>query len=151
MHCSCTSLMYGKYTLFYESPNNLELCACANSAYQATPWEGRGLGTRLTQWGYREGEGRTSSTKHVKKLHSRYVESLQGFTEIKQVSACSIQVCRGSMGFNAWNTFVLHVRVEHPLHWQKVGENPGYGWAHLPCWENCMLTIAAGKQSTCVA
>ena len=47
-------------------------------------------------------------------LHSilRYAESSRGFTEIKQVSACSIQVCRGSMGFNAWNTFVL--RVEHP-------------------------------------
>ena len=57
--------------------------------------------------------GRTSSTKHVKKLYSnlRYAESLRGFTEIKQVSARSIQVCR-SMGFIAWNTFVL--RVEHP-------------------------------------
>ena len=33
-------------------------------------------------------------------------------TEIKQVSACSIQVCQGSMRINAWNTFVL--RVEHP-------------------------------------
>ena len=34
---------------------------------------------------------RTSSTKHVKKLHSnlRYAESLRGFTEIKQVSASS--------------------------------------------------------------
>ena len=32
-----------------------------------------------------------------------------GFTEIKQVSACSMQVC---WGFNAWNTFVL--RIEHP-------------------------------------
>ena len=40
------------------------------------------------------------------------MESLQGFTEIKQVSARSMQVCRGSMGFNAWNMFVL--RVEHP-------------------------------------
>ena len=40
------------------------------------------------------------------------MESSQGFTEIKRVSACSFQVCRGSMGFNAWNTFVL--RVEHP-------------------------------------
>ena len=27
------------------------------------------------------------------------------------MSARSIQVCRGSAGFNAWNTFVL--RVEH--------------------------------------
>ena len=63
---------------------------------------------------YVSGGGRTSSKKHVKKLHSilTYVESSQGFTEIKQVSARSIQVCRGSMGFNAWNTFVL--RVEHP-------------------------------------
>ena len=66
-----------------------------------------GLGTRGSG-------GRISSTKHVNKLHSifRYAESLRGFTEIKQVTACSIQVCRGSMEFNAWNTFVL--RVEHP-------------------------------------
>ena len=58
--------------------------------------------------------GRTSSKKHMKKLHSilRYAESSRGFTQIKQVSARSIEVCRGSMGFNAWNTFVL--RVEHP-------------------------------------
>ena len=42
----------------------------------------------------------------------RYAESSRGFTEMKQVSARSIQVCRGSMGFNAWNTFVL--RIEHP-------------------------------------
>ena len=47
----------------------------------------------------------------VKKLHSilRYAESSRGFTEIKQVSARSIQVCQGSMGFNAWNTFFLRV------------------------------------------
>ena len=57
--------------------------------------------------------GRTSSTNHVKKLHSivRYAESSWGFTEIKQVSTRSIQVCQGSMGLNAWNTFVP--RVEH--------------------------------------
>ena len=49
----------------------------------------------------------------MKKLHFilRYAESSRGFTEI-QVSARSIQVCRGSMRFNAWNTFVL--RVDHP-------------------------------------
>ena len=40
------------------------------------------------------------------------MESSRGFTEIKQVRARSIQGCRGSMGFNAWNTFVQ--RVEHP-------------------------------------
>ena len=47
--------------------------------------------------------GGTSSSMHVKKLHSilRYAESSRGFTEIKEVSARSIQVCRGSMGFNA--------------------------------------------------
>ena len=52
----------------------------------------------LRIWGGGEG-GRTSYKKHVKKLHSilTYVESSQGFTEIKQVSARSIQVCRGSM------------------------------------------------------
>ena len=45
------------------------------------------------------GRGRTSSMMHMKRLHSilRYVESSRGFTEIKQVSARSIQVCRGSM------------------------------------------------------
>ena len=41
-----------------------------------------------------------------------FVESLRGFTEIKQVSVRNIQDCQGSMGFNASNTFVL--RVEHP-------------------------------------
>ena len=58
--------------------------------------------------------GGTSYKNHVNKLHSilRYAESSRGFTEMKQVSARSIQVCQGSMGFNAWNTFVL--RVEHP-------------------------------------
>ena len=34
-----------------------------------------------------------------------------GFTEIKQVSTFSIQVCQGPMEINAWNTFIL--RVEH--------------------------------------
>ena len=48
------------------------------------------------------------------KFHSilRYAECLQGFTEIKQVSAHSIQVCRGINGDQCLNTFVL--RVEHP-------------------------------------
>ena len=57
--------------------------------------------------------GGTSSKNHVKKLNSilRYAESPREFTEIKQVAARSIQVRRGSTGFNAWNTFVL--RVEH--------------------------------------
>ena len=64
------------------------------------------------QYFFLGGGARTSSKKHVKKLHSvlRYAESLWEFTEIKQVSARSIQVCQGSMGFNAWK-FVL--RVEH--------------------------------------
>ena len=57
---------------------------------------------------------RTSSKNHVKKSHSilRYTKSSGGFTEIKQVSAHSIHVCRGSMGISAWDAFVL--RVEHP-------------------------------------
>ena len=41
----------------------------------------------------------------MKKFHSRYAESSRG---IKQVSARSLQVCRGT---DAWNTFVLRV---HP-------------------------------------
>ena len=59
------------------------------------------------------GGGGTSSKNHMKKLNSilKYAESPQEFTDIKQVSARSIQVCRGSTGFTAWNTFVL--RVEH--------------------------------------
>ena len=57
---------------------------------------------------------------HVTKLNSilRYAESSRRFTEIKQVSTRSIQVCQGSMGFNAWNTFVL--RVEHPYIVRKL-------------------------------
>ena len=80
----------------------------------------------LSSQGGGGGGGRTSSKRHVKKLHSmlRYAERSRGFTEIKQVNARNIQVCRGSMGFNAWNTFVL--RVEHP-YIQKVREIPGYG------------------------
>ena len=46
--------------------------------------------------------GSTSSKKHVHSI-LRYVESLRGFTEIKQVSAHSIQVCWGSMlGTISW-------------------------------------------------
>ena len=41
----------------------------------------------------------------------RYVESSQGVTVIKEVNAHSIRFLPGSMGFNAWNTFVL--RIEH--------------------------------------
>ena len=68
-------------------------------------------------------QGRTSSKNHGKKLHFilRYVKSSRGFTVIKQVSACSIQICWGSVGFNAWNTFVL--MVEHPYIVKKL-KNP---------------------------
>ena len=81
-------------------------------------------------------QGRTSSKKHVKKL-LRYAESSQGFTEIKQVSARSIQVCRGSMGFNAWNTFVL--RVEHPYIVRKLEKSLDMG----------ELTFHAEKTACC--
>ena len=37
--------MYGKCTLFYESPKNWGIiCACANSVYQASPGGGGGGG-----------------------------------------------------------------------------------------------------------
>ena len=54
------------------------------------------------------GRGGTSSKNHVKKLHPilRYAESSREFTEIKQASTRSVQVCRGT------NTLVP--RVEHP-------------------------------------
>ena len=42
-------------------------------------------------------EGRTSSKNRMKKLF-RYAESSRGFTEIKQVSTRSIQVCQGTYG-----------------------------------------------------
>ena len=63
----------------------------------------------------------------MKQLHSilRYAESSREFTEIKQVSARSIQVCRGSAGFNAWNTFVL--RVEHPYIVRKSEKSQDVG------------------------
>ena len=66
--------------------------------------------------------GRTSSKKHVKKLHSilGYAESSRRFTEINKVSARSIQVCWGSMGFNACNT--LFLRVEYPYIVRKLVE-----------------------------
>ena len=53
------------------------------------------------------------------------MESSQGFTEIKQVSTCSIQVCQGSMGINAWNTFVL--RIEHPYIVRKLEKSLDMG------------------------
>ena len=53
--------------------------------------------------------GGASSINYKEKITSihRYEGSSQGFTDIKQVSGHSIQVCRGSMGINAWNTFFL--------------------------------------------
>ena len=59
---------------------------------------GRGLGTRL--W-------------HGMVVHRSppFLESSQGFTEIKRVRNRSIQVCQGSL-LGTWNTFVL--RIEHP-------------------------------------
>ena len=71
-----------------------------------------------------DAQGRTSSKEHVKKL-LRYAESSRGFTEIKQVSARSIQVCWGSMGINAWNTFVL--RIEHPYIVRKLEKSLDMG------------------------
>ena len=65
--------------------------------------------------------------------------------QMKQVSAHGIQVSQGSMGIDAWNTFIL--RVEHP-YILRVGEIP-YEGAHLPCRENCMLPIATENQSAC--
>ena len=53
------------------------------------------------------------------------MRKVTGFTEIKQVSARSIQVCQGSMGFNAWNPFVL--RVEHPYTVRKLEKSLDMG------------------------
>ena len=65
------------------------------------------------------------------------------FTD-KQVSACSIQVYHGSMGINAWKTFVL--TVEHSYIVRKLEI---YGWAYPPCHENPMLPIVAANRSAC--
>ena len=64
----------------------------------------------------------------------RYAESSWGFTEIKQVRARSIQVCRVSMGFNA---FVL--RVEHPYIVRKLEQSLDMG----------ELTFHAEKTACC--
>ena len=79
------------------------------------------------------GGGGTSSKNHMKKLNSflRYVESPRGFTEIKQVSTRSIQVCRGSTGFNAWNPFVL--RVEHLCTIRKLEKSLEMGETSFHC------------------
>ena len=67
--------------------------------------------------------------------------SLCRFGEIKQVNACSIQVCHGSVEINAWKTFVL--RVEHPYLNLWI-------WVSLPSMlRNCMLPSAAPNQSAC--
>ena len=46
-------------------------------------------------------------------------------------------------------TLVLKVQCRTFLHCQKVWEIPEYGWAHLPCRENCMLPIVEANQSAC--
>ena len=57
------------------------------------------------------------------------------FTEIKQVSARSIQVC--------WDQCLEHFCSQGRtcLHYRKVGEIPGYEWAHLPCWETACYQL----------
>ena len=76
---------------------------------------------------------------HMKKLHSilRYAESSRGFREIKQVSAHTIQFCQGSVGINAYNTFVL--RVEHPYIIRKLEKSLDMG----------ELTFHAKKTACC--
>ena len=71
--------------------------------------------------------GRISSKNHVKNLHSilGYVESSQGFTELKQVSARSIQICRGIDGDQCLEHFCSKGITS--LNCQKVVEIPGYG------------------------
>ena len=69
-----------------------------------------------------QGGGRTSSKSHVKKkLHSilRYAESSRGLNNH------SIQVCRGIDGDQRLEHFCSKSRTS--LHFQKVGEIPGYG------------------------
>ena len=87
--------------------------------------------------------GKTSSKERVKKLHSilRYVESSRGFTEIKQVSPCSIQVCRGSI--DAWNTFVL--RIEHPY----IVRNP-WIWVSPPSMLRKMHVANCSRKPKCI-
>ena len=101
---------------------------------------------------YRGGE--TSSKNHVKKLNSilRYVESPREFTEIKQVTARSIQVRWGSTRFNAWNTFIL--RVEHPYivrKLEKLGE-PSFHSEKTACYGLQQQTkvhfLALARQTT---
>ena len=62
-------------------------------------------------------ESRTRSKNHMKNLHSILIGTKVhlGFTEIKQAIEqllIASKFSRGSMGINAWNTFVL--KIEHP-------------------------------------
>ena len=59
----------------------------------------------------------------MKKLHSIVIRYAWGFTENKQVRACSIKV--GSTGINAWSTSVL--RVEHPYIVSKLKKSLDMG------------------------
>ena len=79
--------------------------------------------------------------QHNRPLHT---ESRPACFTDKQVSACSIQVYHGSMGINAWKTFVL--TVEHSYIVRKLEI---YGWAYPPCHENPMLPIVAANRSAC--
>ena len=74
------------------------------------------------------GGGIVQAQSRVKKLHSilRYAESSWVFTKIKQVSACSIQVCRGT---NAWTNFIF--RVEHPYIVGKLEKSLDMGEANF--------------------
>ena len=74
------------------------------------------------------------------------MESLRRFTEIKQVSTRTIQVCRVQ-----WGSCLEHLcfKCRTSLHCQKVREIPGYGWTHLRCQEKCMLPIVTVNQSAC--
>ena len=73
------------------------------------------------------------------------VESSQEFIEIKQVSARTIQVCQGINEDQCLEHFYSKGRTS--LQCWKVRKISGYGGAHLPCRENCMLLIAAANQS----
>ena len=86
------------------------------------------------------GLGQLSPKNHMNKFHSilRYAESPRGFTEIKQVSAHSIRVCRGT---NAWDTFVL--RVEHPYIVGKSEKSLNEGESTFHAGKTMLLIAAA--------
>ena len=84
----------------------------------------------------------TACKNHMKKIrfHSYKLvwgKVVQKFSKIKQVSANSAKVCRDQ----CLEYFCSKGRTSYIVRKSKIW------WAHLPCWENCMLLIVPANEN----